>query len=258
MPTLRSRILPYMLWVMDEGMIRILFYFFSTTALLFWGCGWLMTNRLSFLPSTEEKSVPVDRRPSPGNAADTSASSGLSVVVPARNEEQNLPLLLDSLDRQQLQPERVVVVDDHSSDGTAALARAYGVELVSPPPLPEGWTGKSWACYNGASHCGGSRILFVDADVTFSEDAIARLLRAAEGHSVVSVQPFHTTHRWYESLSALPNLVVLAGIGPFSSCTRHSMPKGLFGPCILVDRMLYEKSGGHRAVASSVVESVSS
>ena len=245
-----------MLKVMDESVIHILFWTFSVTALAFWVFGWLLTNRLVFLPAADGGlSRESDRLPSERDKI-TPESSGLSVVVPARNEEENLPLLLDSLRRQQLRADRIVVVDDHSSDGTAAVARSYGVELLSLPPLPEGWTGKSWACFKGAEACGGRIILFVDADVTFSEDALARLLMAAEGHSVVSVQPYHVAHRWYESLSAIPNLVVLAGIGPFGACTKHREPKGLFGPCILVERELYERSGGHRAVASSVVEDV--
>jgi 4,4'-diaponeurosporenoate glycosyltransferase len=178
------------------------------------------------------------------------------VVIPARNEEENLPVLLESLRRQRIRAGRVVVVDDHSSDGTAEAARSHGAEVLTPPPVPEGWTGKSWACDNGALHCGGRKILFVDADVNFSEDAIARLLTAAERHPVVSVQPYHSVQRWYESLSAFPNLVVLAGIGPFGACTQRRPPNGLFGPCILVERELYERSGGHGEVASSVVEDI--
>ena len=74
----------------------------------------------------------------------------ISIVVPARDEAHNLPRLLASLAALTPAPAEVIVVDDHSTDGTGDLARAAGATVVVPPPLPPGWLGKAWACHAGA------------------------------------------------------------------------------------------------------------
>ena len=73
----------------------------------------------------------------------------VSVIIPARNEERNLPFLLDSLKKQTLSPYEIIVVDDFSSDKTAEIARQSGVKLVQNTEFPDGWTGKNWAVWNG-------------------------------------------------------------------------------------------------------------
>ena len=70
----------------------------------------------------------------------------ISVIIPARNEEKNLPRLLRSLQSQPIPPDEIIVVDDASTDRTAAVATELGARVVTPPPLPEGWRGKTWAC----------------------------------------------------------------------------------------------------------------
>ena len=67
----------------------------------------------------------------------------ISVIIPARNEEKNLPHLLDSLFNQSVQPDEIIVVDDHSQDQTKHIAEEYGVTTFTAPPLPAGWTGKN-------------------------------------------------------------------------------------------------------------------
>jgi glycosyltransferase involved in cell wall biosynthesis len=74
----------------------------------------------------------------------------VSVIIPARNEEHNLPTLLRSLATQPLKPHEIIVVDDGSTDRTAELARQLGAMVVASKPLPEGWRGKTWACHQGA------------------------------------------------------------------------------------------------------------
>ena len=74
----------------------------------------------------------------------------ISVIIPARNEEQNLKLILDDLKKQALSPLEIIVVDDMSADQTATVAIEFGVRLISVHQKPEGWTGKTWACQCGA------------------------------------------------------------------------------------------------------------
>jgi 4,4'-diaponeurosporenoate glycosyltransferase len=84
----------------------------------------------------------------------------VSVIIPARNEERSLPRLLDSIRRSQCQPYEVIVVDDGSSDRTAEVAIARRARVITSQPLPEGWTGKTWACHQGANEAAAEVIAF--------------------------------------------------------------------------------------------------
>ena len=105
-----------------------------------------------------------------------STDAKVSIVIPARNEEDNLPRLLSSL-RQSSQPaHEVIVVDDASHDGTAAAAAAGGARVLTAAPLPAGWTGKTWACFQGAEIAAGDLFIFLDADTWFEPDGLTRLV----------------------------------------------------------------------------------
>ena len=111
--------------------------------------------------------------------------------------------------------------------------------------LPEGWTGKTWACHQGAARATGDLLLFLDADVRLHPHALHRLRAEHAAHGgLVSVQPFHVTERPYERLSALANVVVLMGTGAFTGRPRRA-PAMAFGPCLLIARPDYQSVGGH-------------
>ncbi|HEY6017312.1 MAG TPA: glycosyltransferase, partial [Gaiellaceae bacterium] len=97
---------------------------------------------------------PWEMQPVGEDAEEPPAPAGwpeVCAVVPARNEEAYLPRTLPALLAQDYPGRfRVLVVDDRSSDGTEAEARAAGAELVEGAPLPEGWVGKVWALEQGS------------------------------------------------------------------------------------------------------------
>ncbi|MDP9071244.1 MAG: glycosyltransferase [Actinomycetota bacterium] len=189
-------------------------------------------------------------------SADASPPSDVSVVVPARDEEANLPRLLASLAATGAGVD-LVVVDDHSSDSTAEVARRAGARVVPCPPLPSGWTGKAWACWTGSAATDRPVLVFLDADTEVEAGGLAAL-RAEHGHhgGLVSVQPFHRTERAYESLSAFFNVVAMMGVGAFTPLGNRRRPAGAFGPCLVCTRADYHLVGGHRAVRGEVVEDV--
>jgi chlorobactene glucosyltransferase len=104
------------------------------------------------------RTVPVD-----------DASPKLSVLIPARNERQNLPELLFALAQQETPPHEVLVCDDASTDGTDAWlkahAAAYDAQWFRAPQKPEGWVGKCWACHQLGLRATGDWLVFLDADV---------------------------------------------------------------------------------------------
>src|SRR5579872_4634983 len=112
--------------------------------------------------------------------ADDSLDAGkVTVVVPARNEEHRLPRLLQSLQQLDYVNFEVVVVDDASTDGTSQIAETSGATVVKIDYLPEGWTGKAHACWQGAVHSSGEWLLFTDADTVHSPRSLSVALSAA-------------------------------------------------------------------------------
>lgn len=180
----------------------------------------------------------------------------VSVVVPARDEQDTLPTLLGALAVQTRGPHEVVVVDDDSRDGTADVARRGGARVVTSAPLPQGWTGKAWACWQGASEATGDVLVFLDADTRPATDLLDRLVSAqARRGGLVSVQPYHRMERLTERLSAFFNLIAVMGIGA-ASAWRRARVTGAFGPCLCAGRGEYFASGGHASVRRTVLEDV--
>ena len=182
-------------------------------------------------------------------------SLSVSVIVPARNEERRIAPLLESLARQKRRADEIIVVDDESADGTANLARRLGARVISAPVKPEGWVGKTWACWTGAGEASGDLFVFLDADVRLADDGLERILAAhAEKGGLVSVQPYHEVHRADERLSAFCNVVIMGSLGAFTPMGKRLRAAGSFGPCIAISRADYHLFGGHATVRGRVVE----
>jgi 4,4'-diaponeurosporenoate glycosyltransferase len=183
--------------------------------------------------------------------------ASVSVVVPARDEEQTLPALLRSVAEQLPEVHEVVVVDDASRDATAAVARADGARVVPAGTPPPGWTGKAWACHTGAASSTGGLLLFLDADTVLRPGALASLLAAHARHGgLVSVQPHHDVVRPYEQLSAYFNVVALMASEAFTRRRRVAASRApmAFGPCLLTSRVDYARAGGHEAVRADILD----
>lgn len=202
------------------------------------GIGWWQLRRLRTLDGAE----PTGARPA------------VSVVIPARNEASTLPRLLASLAAQTRPADQIVVVDDGSDDDTRALATATGATVLAAAPRPVGWIGKPWACMQGAEAAAGDVLVFLDADVQLAPDALARLLATYDQQEggMLSVQPMHETVRWWEQLSALPNVVAVLATGALRRGGPE--PAVAFGPCLVTDRASYERAGTHEAVAGEIIE----
>ena len=183
-------------------------------------------------------------------------STRISVIIPARNEEKNLPIILESLKSQTLMPDEIIVCDDHSEDATHDIAESYGVTLIDCPELPENWTGKNWAVWNGYQKSSGDILIFLDADVILEKRAIEVLVKSrAKAGGAISVIPYHHTEKFYEQLSLLPYLLgVFAFMSPFE---KNNKKQGLYGSCIVVKREDYEKIGGHSSVKSELLDDMS-
>lgn len=175
----------------------------------------------------------------------------VSVIIPARNEERNLPRLLADLERQTYSAFEVIVVDDDSDDRTLEIASSFPVKTLRVETVPEGWLGKNWACHVGYLSSRGSLLVFLDADVRLHPAALEALVaRAVQSPKVISVQPHFLARSLSDSVGLLFWLV-----GSFAVVSKPvGRPEGLFGACIAIFRSHYESVGGHARLRNEVAE----
>ena len=210
--------------------------------LALWFAGWIVLGRI--------------RRCGRGESNQPVSAEQLSIIIPARNEEHNLPTLLRSLAAQSIRAREVIVVDDASTDRTAEIAQQHGARVINSQPLPDGWRGKTWACHQGAQTATGEHLLFLDSDTWFETEGLRRVLAEFKqaGGGVLSVAPHHAVRDFHEQLSAFFNLVMLAGTGAFTLRGDHLPPRGLLGQFMLIERSAYNRVGGHEAVKGRILE----
>jgi hypothetical protein len=195
----------------------------------------------------------------------------VTVVLPVRDEEAHVQGCLQALLAQEgVDDLRVVVVDDGSTDATAALVRAVDderVRLVSAGPPPAGWLGKPAACTAGVAaaeaegRCGDDALLvFVDADVRLFPDALAgaAAVLAAAGLDLVSPWPRPLAETLPERLVQPLAPWLWATTLPVRLAERSRRPSlaAANGQFLMVTAPGYRRAGGHAAVRGEVLEDI--
>ena len=192
---------------------------------------------------------------------DRASRPGCSVLIPARNEEANIEAAVRSvLENVEVNVE-VLVADDHSTDATAIVVQQLGaadprVRLIQVPALPPGWCGKQHACEMLARHASHSIVLFMDADVRLSPDAINRMVAFMVGADadLISGVPRQVTRSFSEKLLVPLIHFVLLGFLPIKRMRRNrgvSFAAGC-GQLFMARLSAYRASGGHGALRASL------
>lgn len=188
----------------------------------------------------------------------------LSVILPARNEAHNIEACLRSILVTGYPNLEVIVVDDHSSDGTGDIARRIAatdarVRVINNPDLPAGWFGKQWACHNGALTANGTLLCFTDADTRhgpelLSRSANAMVERRADLFSVAGSQTMVTF--WEKLIQPHIFVLLFAKYGGTEKVSRSTNPydKIANGQYLLMRRVTYDRAGGHEMVRTHVAE----
>jgi len=188
----------------------------------------------------------------------------VSVIVPVRNEARNIEACVRSILGTTWPRMEVIVVNDHSTDGTGEIAHAVAakdarVKVIDNPELLARWFGKQWACHNGAHVAKGAFILFTDADTRHGPELLARSMNAmherhADLFTVAGAQIMETF--WERLLQPQVFGMLLARFGGTERVSRSTNPyfKIANGQFILVRRTAYDRAGGHEAVRSHVAE----
>ena len=245
----------------------MLFYQIGILLLLLLSLGMLEWNLRAF------RRVPIRSR-APENAP------RVSILVPARNEALRIAPCAGSLARQQYPDYEVIILDDHSQDGTGALVESLGyretpgapLRLMRGEPLPPGWTGKGWACHQLAQAASGDYLLFVDADTEHQPGMLASAMALAleTRADLLSAWPHVLTGTWSEKL-VLPMIHLTLAFYPHALWLRLQeapgwaarLPApvrrafgGANGQFLLFRREAYWHVGGHQAQKQHLVEDV--
>jgi chlorobactene glucosyltransferase len=204
----------------------------------------------------------ADARPTLSHIAPTDGPP-VSVVIPARNEAATIETVVGSVLASRYPALEVIVVDDRSTDDTAAIvARLAGMDprlrLLSGAPLPPGWYGKPWACSQGARAATGPLLLFTDADTRHEPDLLGRAVAALEREraDLVTVAPHQRCVTFWERI-IMPQIWLLLGLRYHParvSRARRERDVIANGQFILTTRQAYDDVGTHEAVRHEVAE----
>ena len=190
----------------------------------------------------------------------------LTVIIPARNEEQNLSACLESLVAQSEdifhlgRDWELIVVNDQSADRTAEIARSFpGVTLLEAAKLEKGWTGKNNAIWTAARKARGRWLLFTDADTIHEPGDLHRAIHEATRHKagVLSYSPRQIVTGFAQrTLMPLVFSELALAYPPAKVSDPNQRIAAANGQFLLVEREAYRRLGGHPSVADRVLEDV--
>ncbi len=189
----------------------------------------------------------------------------LSVLIPARDEAETLGACLAGVQAQDTAIHEILVLDDRSTDGTAAIVDAMAEEdprirRLSGGELPRGWLGKNHALAQAAREASGDWLLFLDADVSLAPQAIRQALAEARSSGADMLSWFAGLEMrtfWERCLMPfVADFIVL--FSPLHKVNEPSNPQCIAnGQFILIRRTVYDRIGGHAANRASIIDDVS-
>jgi glycosyltransferase involved in cell wall biosynthesis len=188
----------------------------------------------------------------------------VTAIIPAKDEEATLAECLASVCAQSYPELEILVVDDRSTDGTAAIARRFAetdprVRLIAIRDLPPGWTGKNHALHVASAEATGEWFWFLDADTRHHPDSLAIVMEYArsEGAAMASLVPeMRCESFWEKAVQPLQGIVLMRSFPPFVVNDDRSAMAFANGQYILISRDAYRAAGGHAAVRDRFVEDI--
>jgi cellulose synthase/poly-beta-1,6-N-acetylglucosamine synthase-like glycosyltransferase len=188
----------------------------------------------------------------------------VSIVLAARNEQDNIQKCLNSLVRQDYQNYEIIAVNDCSTDATGEILHKIAasnsdrkITIVDLEQKPSGWVGKNWACFQGYKRSSGQVLLFTDADTIHAPDTISLTVRhmVDEKLDALTARPRITSDNTWTKI-VLPLVWMVSHIA--YSALKVNNPKSktgfVFGGFYLITREVYESLGTHQSVKGEIAE----
>jgi len=187
--------------------------------------------------------------------------AGVTAIIPARNEALVIGNTVRAV-REQGSGIQIVVVDDQSTDGTSAIARAAGGDnctVLRAADLPEHWVGKLWALEQGLAHARTAFVLLIDADIELVPGVVAALLDKAdaEGLDLVSLMAVLEMRSLAEQMLVPAFVYFFKLLYPFrisNSRSRLVAAAAAAGGCVLVKRDMLSRIGGFESLRGELID----
>jgi hopene-associated glycosyltransferase HpnB len=185
--------------------------------------------------------------------------SGLTVLVPARDEAPVLARTIAAL-RDQGPGIEIVVINDQSADDTADIARSAGgpsCRVITGTPMPDGWVGKMWALEQGRRLVRTPLILLLDADIELRPGIVGALLarRGADGRQLLSLMAVLEMDSLWDKLLVPAFVYFFKLLYPFRlSNSPNRLVAAAAGGCVLVETAALERIGGFSALRGELID----
>lgn len=196
---------------------------------------------------------------------DSLDNTEISILIPVRNEEKNIADLIENLQNLKSPNTEIIIYDDLSTDNTCQIIEKYinqnpNIKLIKGKELPEGWSGKNFACYNLAKNAHGKYYLFIDADVRLYDDIVPGVVAYLKKHNLglLSIFPVQVLETFGEKISVPIMNYILLTLLPLilvhkSPFTAHSAANGQF---MLFDADTYKRINPHEKFKNSHIEDI--
>ncbi|MCX8059344.1 MAG: glycosyltransferase, partial [Spirochaetes bacterium] len=200
----------------------------------------------------------------------------ISIIIPIRNEEKNILYILNDLTNQTYNNFEIIIIDDNSEDRSEVVIKDYIInyninfsnyylnnnikisyyKLNYNLEVFKNWQGKSAACYYGTLFALNDFLLFIDADVRLEKDALEYIIKNYKKDSILTIQPYHYTKKFYEQFSMYFNIIAFIGMDLGKIINTNKTKNGLFGPFIFLPKEIYYKTNGHLNVKEYIIEDI--
>ena len=189
----------------------------------------------------------------------------VSIMIPARNEAENIKRCLRSLLKQDYPNIEILVLDDNSDDGTSISVKKLAekdkrIRLIAGKPLKKGWLGKCYACWQLSKYAKGKYLIFTDADTLHFENSISSSIgclisNKLDALSSIPRQIMVTIHErlliiWvhFGIMALLPLYLINKSRNPLFSTAN--------GQFLLFKKEVYRKIGGHKSIKNKILEDI--
>ncbi|MAU55784.1 MAG: hypothetical protein CL899_02430 [Dehalococcoidia bacterium] len=185
----------------------------------------------------------------------------VSILIPARNEQENIKRCLYSLFDQDYNNIEIIVLDDESDDDTFSLVKKISQEdnrlrVVKGTSVPKSWTGKNWACHQLSKLAKGDFYLFVDADTklqaTLINETISEMKRS--DIDLISLFPKRITSTLVDKIISITIGWLIFSCLPLLLANKNPMFSSAFGQFLLFRRGAYKSIGGHEGIKSKILD----